>query len=132
MKRLKKANLKVTIPRLKILSLLDRYHNPLSAEEIFHKLNNTGSSCNLATVYRTLETFYSKQLINKITTPQFSMAKFEIVSQDHHHFTCTICKKNIDIPHCYIQPIIKELKTKKHMVITGHTLEFFGVCTACQ
>jgi Fur family ferric uptake transcriptional regulator len=129
---LQKTGLKATPTRLAIVSFLTKQKQPLSAEEIFQKLHQDKFRCDLATIYRTLETFYQKRLVNKITTPQFPMAKFEIISKDHHHFTCTICKSVTDIPHCYIQPIMKDLQTKQHMVVTGHTLEFFGVCPKCQ
>jgi len=131
-KKLQKLKLKKTPARSAVLSLLTRQKQPISAEEIYQKLKQNKFSCNLVTIYRTLEKFYEKQLINKIITPQFPMAKFEIVSEDHHHFTCTVCKSSIDIPHCYSKPIMKDLKIKHHVLVTGHTLEFFGVCPKCQ
>jgi len=127
-----KTKIKSTRPRTAIFTLLEGLKSPASAEEIFQRLHHDKFACDLATVYRTLETFYSKHLVNKITTPQFSMARFELVSKDHHHFTCTVCKTVFDVPRCYIQPIMKDLETKQHMRVTGHTLEFSGICPKCQ
>lgn len=128
----KKAKIKLTSRRAAIFTLLERMKQPASAEEIFRRLHHNKFTCDLATVYRTLETLYKKHLVNKIITPQFPMAKFEVVSKDHHHFTCTICKTVFDVPRCYLQPIMKDLEAKRHLLVTGHTLEFSGICQDCQ
>ena len=49
---LKKAGLKVTLPRLRILELLEHDKAHLSAEEIYRKLIDAGEEVGLATVYR--------------------------------------------------------------------------------
>ena len=51
---LKKAGLKVTLPRLRILELLEHDKAHLSAEEIYRKLIDAGEEVGLATVYRVL------------------------------------------------------------------------------
>ncbi len=63
---LRKAGLKVTLPRLKILEILE--HNKLrhlSAEDIYKELLNTGEDIGLATVYRVLTQFESAGLVNR-------------------------------------------------------------------
>ena len=53
---LKKAGLKVTLPRLKILEVLqepDNHH--VSAEDLYKRLIDMGEEIGLATVYRVLE-----------------------------------------------------------------------------
>ena len=55
---LKKAGLKVTLPRLRVLELLESSDSPhLSAEDIYKKLINAGEEVGLATVYRVLTQF---------------------------------------------------------------------------
>ena len=55
---LKKAGLKVTLPRLRVLELLESSDSPhLSAEDIYRKLINAGEEVGLATVYRVLTQF---------------------------------------------------------------------------
>lgn len=122
----------MTPQRVAIFRILAKQKRPVSAEELFKKLHDDRFFCDLATVYRTLETFYTNHLVNKITTPEFPMARFETVSSDHHHFTCTKCKTVFDVPNCYIEPIMKDLQKKQHVLVTGHTLEFSGICPKCQ
>ena len=54
---LKKAGLKVTLPRLRILELLEEDQAHLSAEDIYRKLIDAGEEVGLATVYRVLTQF---------------------------------------------------------------------------
>ena len=55
---LKKAGLKVTLPRLRILELLEDAERPhLSAEDIYKRLLQAGEEVGLATVYRVLTQF---------------------------------------------------------------------------
>ena len=74
---LKKAGLKVTLPRLRILELLEHDKAHLSAEEIYRKLIEAGEEVGLATVYRVLTQFEQAGIclssmvssVNSITSP---------------------------------------------------------------
>ena len=55
---LRKAGLKVTLPRIKILELLERAEmHHMSAEEVYKALIGQGEDVGLATVYRVLTQF---------------------------------------------------------------------------
>ena len=56
---LKKAGLKATLPRIRILEALEssEHNRHLSAEEIYKQLMNAGEDVGLATVYRVLTQF---------------------------------------------------------------------------
>src|SRR5690554_7561400 len=65
-KELRKAGLKVTLPRVKILSILE--NNPdahLSAEDVYKSLIDNGEDVGLATVYRVLTQFESAGLVSR-------------------------------------------------------------------
>jgi Fur family ferric uptake transcriptional regulator len=63
---LRKAGLKVTLPRLKILEILEaKKQLHLSAEDIYKELLDSGEEIGLATVYRVLTQFESAGLISR-------------------------------------------------------------------
>lgn len=81
---LKKAGLKVTLPRLKILQMFES--NPdghMSAEEVYKALQDSGEDVGLATVYRVLTQFESAGLVCKHNFDG-SHAVYELASEEHH------------------------------------------------
>ena len=61
---LKNAGLKITLPRVKILSKLESSENHhMSAEDIYKELINDGEVISLATVYRVLTQFEAAKIV---------------------------------------------------------------------
>ncbi|MBI4080236.1 MAG: transcriptional repressor [Candidatus Levybacteria bacterium] len=128
---LQKVNLKVTNARLGVLELFARSQKPIDAEEIFAYLQKEGVDADRATVYRMLETFYEKGIIDRF---EFQEGKFryELAGSDHHHLICEQCGRIEDISDCGINVLEREIKEKKGFLVKRHALEFFGVCESCQ
>jgi len=81
---LRKAGLKVTLPRLKILEILEGSHSRhQSAEDIYRHLLGTGEDIGLATVYRVLTQFEAAGLVTRHHF-EGGHAVFEL-AQGHHH-----------------------------------------------
>lgn len=81
---LRKAGLKVTLPRVKILSILE--NNPdahLSAEDVYKSLIEAGEDVGLATVYRVLTQFESAGLVARHNFDG-GHSVFELAKGDHH------------------------------------------------
>ena len=93
-KALKNAGLKVTLPRLKILEVLqDPECHHVSAEDLYKKLIDIGEEIGLATVYRVLNQFDDAGIV---TRHNFEGGKsvFELTQQHHHdHLICLDCGK---------------------------------------
>ena len=63
---LKKAGLKVTLPRMKILDLMESATvRHQSAEDIYQALRDEGEEVGLATVYRVLTQFEAAGLVTR-------------------------------------------------------------------
>ena len=86
---LRKAGLKVTLPRLKILEILeDAKQRHLSAEDIYKDLLQAGEDIGLATVYRVLTQFESAGLVTRHNF-EGGHSVFELDDGDHHdHMVC--------------------------------------------
>ena len=91
---LRKAGLKVTLPRIKVLQLLentsgDAHH--MSAEDVYKALLEAGEDVGLATVYRVLTQFETAGLVVRHNF-EGGHSVFEIADGDHHdHMVCTKC-----------------------------------------
>ena len=86
---LRKAGLKITLPRLKILEILEGAKaRHLSAEDIYKDLLQSGEDIGLATVYRVLTQFESAGLVTRHNF-EGGHSVFEIDDGDHHdHMVC--------------------------------------------
>ncbi|WP_108123907.1 ferric iron uptake transcriptional regulator [Saccharospirillum mangrovi] len=102
---LKKAGLKVTLPRLKILQMFEG--NPdghLSAEEVYKALQDGGEDVGLATVYRVLTQFESAGLVMKHNFDG-THSVYELASEEHHDHMVNI--ENGEVVE-FVDPVIEE------------------------
>ena len=86
---LKKAGLKATLPRIRILEVLEKsVENHLSAEDIYKNLITNGEDVGLATVYRVLTQFESAGIVMRHNF-ESGHSVYEITPDDHHdHMVC--------------------------------------------
>jgi Fur family ferric uptake transcriptional regulator len=86
---LKKAGLKATLPRIRILEVLEgSSHNHLSAEDIYKHLISNGEDVGLATIYRVLTQFESAGIVTRHNF-ESGHSVYEITPDDHHdHMVC--------------------------------------------
>jgi Fur family ferric uptake transcriptional regulator len=49
----------------------------------------------------------------------------------HHHIICTNCNRIIEFENCGLEDLCDELERRHHVHLTGHLLEFYGVCDDC-
>ena len=81
---LKKAGLKVTLPRLKVLQVLENAEpHHMSAEDVYKHLLETDDSVGLATVYRVLTQFQSAGIVERHNFDD-GHAVYELADQPHH------------------------------------------------
>ncbi|OYD23108.1 ferric iron uptake transcriptional regulator [Oceanimonas baumannii] len=127
---LKKAGLKVTLPRIKILELLqqpDTQH--VSAEELYKLLIDQGEEIGLATVYRVLNQFDDAGIV---TRHHFEGGKsvFELATQEHHdHLVCLDCGKVIEFHDEVIEERQRVIAGQFNIKLTNHSLYLYGHCT---
>jgi Fur family ferric uptake transcriptional regulator len=130
---LRKASLKATKSRLSIIGFLFHKHGPFTPDEIFQNVGK--EDVDLTTVYRTVTAL---EKIGILVRCEFGdgVARFEFpgnidMSEHHHHVICRRCKKVTALELCLSD---KWKKTLAQMGYTelSHTLEFFGVCQACE
>jgi len=130
---LKREGIKNTKHRAAILEILEESDSPKTAEQLFISLKDKTASIDMSTVYRTLDTFASKNLVIKSNRVDDGKALYELNHHEHkHHLLCVGCHKLISIEDCPIGELQQILKQKIDFDITGHKLEIYGYCHDCK
>jgi Fur family ferric uptake transcriptional regulator len=126
---IRKAGLKVTLPRIKILELLescDQRH--VSAEDVYKMLLDKGEEIGLATVYRVLTQFESASLVTRHNF-EGGHAVFELERGGHHdHMVCVVCGKVVEFNDPTIEKRQREIAKKNGFEIVDHSLIIYGHC----
>ena len=130
---LKKAGLKATIPRLKILKFLEESTvRHMSAEEVYKALLESGDEIGLATVYRVLTQFETAGLVTRHHF-EGDHSIFELNDGDHHdHLMCVQCGRVDEFIDEVIESRQSAIAREKGYSMTDHALYIFGVCQSCQ
>ena len=130
--QLKDAGLKITLPRLKILQILEQSSlRHLSAEEIHKALTEAGEEVGLATIYRVLTQFESAGLVRRHNFDA-EHAVYELNKEEHHdHVVCTKCNLVAEFCDAVIEERQKAIAEEAGFKMTDHALIIYGVCANC-
>jgi Fur family transcriptional regulator, ferric uptake regulator len=128
-KDLRKVGLKVTLPRLKILEMLERSATRhLSAEEIYKRLLESHEDIGLATVYRVLTQFEAAGLVARHHFED-GMAVFELNQGAHHdHIVCMDCGHVEEFADAAIEQRQDAIAERLQFAIKEHSLVLYGRC----
>lgn len=123
---LRKAGLKVTLPRLKILEILESSsQRHRSAEEIYKDLLDSGEEIGLATVYRVLTQFESAGLVTRHNF-EGGHSVFELDDSGHHdHMVCVETGDVIEFFSEDIERLQREVASKKGYKLLDHKLVLY-------
>ena len=122
---LKKAGLKVTLPRLRILELLEHEKAHLSAEEIYRKLVEAGEEVGLATVYRVLTQFEQAGIYIRHNFEE-GHAIYELTPSNHHdHMVCLETGDVIEFTDNTIEERQMMLAKEKGYEIVDHSMVLY-------
>lgn len=132
-KDLKKAGLKVTLPRLKVLQILENaLSHHLSAEEVYRILLETDQDIGLATVYRVLTQFEAAGLVTRHNF-EGGHSVFELDHGAHHdHLVCLKCGRVEEFIDHVIEQRQQQVATAAGYTISDHSLNIYGFCRDCQ
>ncbi|HLD17184.1 MAG TPA: ferric iron uptake transcriptional regulator [Coxiellaceae bacterium] len=130
---LRKAGLKVTSPRLKILAILEKAgDHHLSAENVYHQLKDEGDNVGLATVYRVLTQFETAKLVKRHNFEN-GYSVFELELGEHHdHLVCMGCGHVQEFTDAEIERRQKKIAENAGFKLTDHSLTLYGQCKNCQ
>lgn len=132
-KDLRKAGLKVTLPRVKILEMLEGSESRhLSAEDVYKALLDSGEDIGLATVYRVLTQFEAAGLVQRHHF-EGNQAVFELDEGSHHdHLICVTCGAIREFYDETIETRQKAVAEQLGFKIGDHSLILYGKCNSYE
>lgn len=131
--QLKNKGLKVTLPRVKVLTLLENSSKRhWSAEEIYKDLLAEGEDVSLATVYRVLAQFEAAQIVTRHRFEN-DHSVFELNDIDQHdHVVCEGCGMVKEFSDKGLMKKYLDISESLGFQLTHHTLCLYGLCPQCQ
>lgn len=125
---LRKAGLKVTLPRVKILQILELQqsgHQHVSAEDVYDALRDAGQDVGLATVYRVLTQFESAGLVTRHNF-ETGHSVFELARGEHHdHMVCIESGDVIEFTDSIIEQRQREIAEQHGYTLEDHALVLY-------
>ncbi|MBE0482548.1 MAG: ferric iron uptake transcriptional regulator [Bacterioplanes sp.] len=123
---LRKVGLKVTLPRVKILSILeDNADAHLSAEDVYRSLIDSGEDVGLATVYRVLTQFESAGLVERHNFDG-GHSVFELARGEHHdHMVNMEDGTVIEFTNAQIERLQHEIAEEHGFELVDHSLVLY-------
>ncbi|MDT0619288.1 MAG: ferric iron uptake transcriptional regulator [Salinisphaeraceae bacterium] len=131
---LRKAGLKATLPRLKILQVLEANKaDHLSAEDVYRMLMDEGEDVGLATIYRVLAQFEDAGLVIRHHFED-GHALFELEQGHHDHIVCVKCGRIEEFFDRDIEQRQRKIAEDNGFDLSKHTLVLYGECqnTNCK
>lgn len=129
---LRRAGLKVTLPRIKVLRMLaGREREHLSAEEVYQRLREQGEDIALATVYRVLTQFAEADIVIRHNFDA-DRAVFELnTGIQHDHLVCVGCGKVEEFKDRVIEKREADVAAVAGYELVSHSHILYGRCPEC-
>jgi len=130
--RLRESGYKLTGARLAVLTALEASDGHLTSSELIERVLALDPSVGRASVFRALELFTRLSLVRPTylsgsVTPAYVL----LPGGHHHHFVCLRCGRVIEVEDCGLLDTSAMIERELGVQITGHLVEFFGLCAAC-
>lgn len=125
-RELKRAGLKVTHPRVKILQIFEaQSDNHLSADDVFRCLHEQGEDVGIATVYRVLTQFENAGLVQRHNFDSGS-ALYELNRGEHHdHMICVDSGEVLEFHNEEIEAMQRQIAEESGYELIGHSLVLY-------
>lgn len=132
MQELKKRGYRFTKLRKKLLDIFLEHGTPLSSAALQDFVAAADIKANKTTIYRELDALEKEGIVHYVRLGD-AVRRYELTPQTHHHhIVCLSCKKVLDIPMDEAAEERRIEKTVgKKFTITGHSLEWYGLCATC-
>lgn len=125
---LRKAGLKITLPRVKILQILESSSvgmRHLSAEDVYDALRDAGEDVGLATVYRVLTQFEAAGLVTRHHF-ETGHSVFELAKGEHHdHMVCVGTGEVVEFTDAVIEQRQREIAREHGYDLIDHSLVLY-------
>ncbi len=130
---LRDRGLRLTDPRRLVLEVVRGTESHPTAEAVHRMVRRRLPSVSLGTVYRNLRLLVAEGLVKELPGPH---ARFDGNTNEHHHFTCLLCGRIVDVAGPLTEPhsraLCSRVAKQGGFSVTHHRIEFYGRCAACR
>jgi len=103
-----------------------------SAQSIHEAIRTAGASVGLATVYRALQTLVDAGTADVLRTDAGEAVYRACGPSHHHHLVCRSCGRAVEVQGAAVETWADDMGAQHGFADVSHTLELFGICSACQ
>jgi Fur family ferric uptake transcriptional regulator len=127
------TGVRATRQRAAIMALLDSVDEFRSAQELHDELRRRGENIGLTTVYRTLQSLSSADLVDMVRTDTGESVYRRCSAPDHHHhLVCRQCGSAVEVSGREVESWAAEVAEAHGFSDVSHTIELFGTCADCR
>lgn len=124
--------LRATRQRAAVSGALDALDDFRSAQDLHAMLRQRGEAIGLTTVYRTLAAMTDAGEVDVLRTADGEAVYRRCSSGHHHHLVCRTCGRTVEVDGPAVERWASRVATENGFVEVSHTLEVFGICSACS
>jgi Fur family transcriptional regulator, peroxide stress response regulator len=122
---------RVTRQKEAILRILSNTSSHPTADQIYVEVKKEIPSISKGTVYRNLKILQESGEITELVLNS-ALGRYEVKQKNHYHFRCERCARVIDLDIPVERGLDRKVALRTGLKISGHQLEFRGVCRDCQ
>ncbi len=128
---LKRAGYRLTQARLTVLRVLEDERGHITSADVLAQVERVNPAIGRASVFRTLELFTQLGIIRPTYISSVTPTYVLMRDGHHHHVVCTACKRFFEFDDCGLEALTNNLQATLGVSISGHLLEFYGICADC-
>jgi Fur family ferric uptake transcriptional regulator len=130
--KLRDAGHKLTNARLAVLRALEDSGGHITSAEVLNRVDAIDPSVGRASVFRTLDLLTHLAIIRPTYIGSSMTPTYVLMPEGHHHhIVCTNCNRVIEFEECGLEALTSELESRLGVRLTGHLVEFYGLCDQC-
>jgi Fe2+ or Zn2+ uptake regulation protein len=126
------SGFRISKVRKNVIEYLSKCQKPHSVPELLNTLKQTIPTLNKTSLYRELTFLKDQGIIQEIELGE-GKKRYEISNTHHHHIVCLKCDSIEDVSGDQdLAQQENQIEKKLKFKIRSHSLEYFGICQACQ
>ncbi|MFW5748147.1 MAG: Fur family transcriptional regulator [Chloroflexota bacterium] len=130
--RLRDAGYKLTTVRLAVLAVLGENDSHMTSNDVLDAVERMDPTIGRASVFRTLDLLTRLAIIRPTYIESSARPAYVLLPDGHHHhIICINCGRVIDFENCGLQELSRNLEDQFNVRLSGHLLEFYGICADC-